>query len=241
MRNISPVHVMAQQSRRMIVSGMFVLLLGLVLVAADVFLIVVPIFGGNWYETLKVGLLVVGGLVLLFGLIRVLLGFRVPRDNPYALRMADYLVRFLDYRYTFVRNISRRGLGYVDAILIGPNGALVFYFLTKRGAFYSERNTWLEQTGGQMRPMNGNPTQEAVKDVNALRLFLQEHDLAQVPVYAVIVPAYDDTAVTIKEPVVPVGHMARVQEVLRDNYLNRERISPALVEETVNTILDGIA
>ncbi len=241
MRNISPAHVMVNQAHNLLVSGLLLGLGGLVVLALSLLLYVVPLSLAAWYRALKIGLLVLGGVLLLAAAVQVVRGLRVPRENPYALALAGVLERFLDYRYTFIRNIGRRGLGYVDALLIGPNGALVIYFLRRKGAFVSERNLWLEHSGQTLVPARDNPTQEAVKDVNALRAFLGQHGLADVPVYAVIVVVDPHTAVTARQPVVPVAHMHNVQMALYDNYLAAERIRPDRVAGVVRAIMEGIA
>ena len=232
---------MANQAQRVLVTGMLLILAGLVVLAFSLLLHVVPISLAAWYEALKNGTLILGGLLALVGGIQLLRGVRFPRDNPHALAMAGYLERFLDYRYTFVRNIGRRELGYVDAVLVGPNGVLVFYFFRKKGAFFSERNAWMERSGQALNPMRENPTHEAVKDVNALRAFLQARGLGDVPVYAVIVVADPRTAVTVQQPVIPVAHMHNVQMALYDNYLAAERVRPDRVAGVVHAIMEGVA
>ncbi len=241
MRNISPTQAMARRSRRLLISGMIVLLIGLVFLSLGMLAIVIPLYRAPWYDMLKMGLLLAGGLVSLVGSGLIVRGMRTPRDNPQALRMAQFLEPILDYRYTFIRNISRRGLGYVDALLVGPNCVLVFYFFTRHGEYFSERNVWFDRGNNKLRPSDVNPTQEAAKDVMALRDFLTTCDLASVPVYAVVVLAHNDTIVVAKQPVIPVTHMPGVQEALRDNYLSQERISQRQVHKTVEAILEGLA
>jgi hypothetical protein len=241
MRNISPAHAMVNQAHNLMVSGLLLGLAGLVTLALSLLLYVVPLSLAAWYRLAKTGLLVLGLLLLLLAGIQILRGLRVPRENPHALALATTLERFLDYRYTFIRNIGRRGLGYVDALLVGPNGALVIYFLRRKGAFVSERNLWFERSGQALVPAKDNPTQEAVKDVNALRAFLGQHGLANVPVYAVIVVVDPHTSIAAQQPVVPVAHMHNVQMALYDNYLAAERIRPDQVANVVRTIMDNIA
>ncbi|MBN2470686.1 MAG: NERD domain-containing protein [Anaerolineae bacterium] len=241
MRNISPSHTMVNQAHRILVTGMLLILAGLVVLALGLFLHVVPLSLAPWYETLKTGLLIFGVVLALLGGLQLVRSFRVPRDNPQALSMAGFLERFLDYRYTYIRNIGRRELGYVDAVLVGPNGVLVFYFFRKKGAFFQERHVWLERSGETMLPMRENPTQEAVKDVNALRAYLKPRGLGDVPVYAVVVVVDPQTAVTVQQPVVPVAHMHNVQRALYDNYLAAERVRADRVVGVVRAIMDGIA
>ncbi len=240
MHNISPARAMARQARRLFITGMIVVLVGLVLVAFGVLLVVVPLARAGWYSVLETALVGAGLLTAVVGLGLVIRGVTFPEDNQYARRMGSVLAQALDYRYTFIRNISRRGLGYVDAVLVGPNGALVFYFFARKGVFFLEGNIWFRRTeANKLRPASANPTQEAVKDVNALREYLAERGLAQVPVYAVVALPYAETVVTAQRPVVPVAHMPHVVAALRDNYLAEERIDAAAVKATVKAIMGG--
>jgi hypothetical protein len=117
-------------------TGMIVLLLGLLIVALAIFCYVIPLSRDPWYSTFQVGLLCLGLPVGLVGGALIVRGLTLPSDNPAAAYAAEVLARGLDYRYTFIRNISRFGLGYIDAVLVGPNGALVFYFVDRSGGFF---------------------------------------------------------------------------------------------------------
>jgi len=65
--------------------------------------------------------------------------------------------------------------------------------------------------------------------------------VANVPVYAVIVVVNPDTAVTVRQPIIPVSHMSNIQAALHDNYLAAERIPPDRVAATVRAIMEGLA
>lgn len=239
MHNVSPSRAMERQARRYVFAGAFVLLLGLVLAALGVFFIVIPITRADWYSAFKALCLGSGVVTGLIGAALIIRGATWPSDNKYAQIMARILARSLDYRYTFIRNISRRGLGYIDAVLVGPNGALVFYFFDGKGAFYCEGNVWYRGSGRDLRLAGTNPTQQAVKDVKALRQYLTAHGLGRMPVYAVIGVVRPETRVTVRQPVVPVAHLSDVLAVVRDNYLAAERVDSRMVQETVRVILNG--
>ncbi len=240
MHNISPARAMARQARRYFISGMIVGLAGLVLGAVGVATIVIPLTRADWYSLLQAGLVIGGLLTALVGLGLVIRGLTFPEDNQYGRVMANVLAPSLDSRYTFIRHISRRELGYIDAVLVGPNGALVLYFFTRKGTYFNEGNVWFRRQGpNDLRPSSVNPTAEVVKDVNVLRAYLVDRGLPQVPVYAVVVMPRQDTIVTAQRPVVPVAHMTNVVVVLRDNYLAAERIDAQSVKATIKAIMEG--
>ncbi len=239
MRNISPERAMVSQARQMVISGMLCLLIGLVAFACGGMLIVIPLSIAAWYSVIQGVLLALAALFLLIGVIQLIRGWRFPVDNPHALKMAQFLERFLDYRYTYIRNIAGKALGTVDAVLVGPNGVLVFCFFAQKGSFYSERNVWLRQTGRELRPAGVNPTQEAARAVGRLRDLFRQRGLGDIPTYAIIVAAYPDTAVQTQQPVIPIAHMPEVRAALADNYLSRERIRPDQVENVVRVIMQS--
>lgn len=240
MHSISPARAMERRARQWAISGLVVALVGIVLGALGIASIVIPVGRGDWYSLLQ-GLLLLAALVtFVIGAVMVLRGLTFPQDNHAARIMTDVLARGLDDRYTFIRNISRRGLGYLDGILVGPNGALVFYFFEQKGNFYCEGNVWFRQGGREMSPLRTNPTREVVKDVGALRKYLGERGLERVPVYAVLVVTHRDTVVTARRPVVPVAHMHNVLAILADNYLAAERIPAQAERGTVEAIMAGL-
>lgn len=230
---------MERRARQWAISGLVVALVGVVLGAIGMASIIIPLARAGWYSLLQ-GLLLLSGLVaVLAGAGMMIRGLTFPKDNHAARIMTDILARGLDDRYTFIRNISRRGLGYLDGILVGPNGALVFYFFEQKGNFYCEGNAWFRQ-GRELSPLRANPTREVVKDVGALREFLGERGLERVPVYAVVVVTHRDTVVTAQRPVVPVAHMHNVLAIVADNYLAAERIPAQAARHTVDAVMAGL-
>lgn len=237
MHSISPARALARQARQLVIAGAVVAMIGLVLAALGLLLIVIPVARAGWYSTIQLLLIVGGGVMILVGIGLAIRGLTIPPDNQSARIMADILARGLDYRYTFIRHIHRRDFGYIDAILVGPNGALVFFFFEKKGNFVCEAGQWLRQEGRALAVVTPNPSHEVVQDVTALRAYLAARGLAQVPVYAVVVVSNRETVVSAEQPVVPVAHMHNVLAVLRDNYLAAERIPVELARATVDAIM----
>ncbi|MBN1967488.1 MAG: NERD domain-containing protein [Anaerolineae bacterium] len=241
MHNISPARAMVRRARQYLTTGAVLALVGVLGLALLVLLVVIPFSRAAWYGGFQVILGGIGVVLLLMGGGLMVRGVLYPTDNPRAQQMAAVLARSLDYRYTFIRSLNRRGLGYVDAVLVGPNGALVFYFFHQPGQFICERNLWFVHERGQAQPKLSrlNPTHQVVKDVGALRRYFGERGLEQIPVYAVVVLTNPRTAITVTQPVVPVAQLNDVPTVLRDTYLAEDRIDAGMVKAVVQVLMQG--
>jgi hypothetical protein len=246
MENVAPSGALARRSRQMlqlafviIAAGAFITVVGLGLYAVP---LAVP---GNsvypFYNVLR-GVLFWGGVfVALGGLAFGARAYFTRIDNDLARITGDYLGQYreLDERYWFIRNIDKRGLGYIDAVMVGPPGALVFRIVDDSGNFANEKSNWLKQNrNGEMMPAPINFTEEDVVDIKALRNYLTVNGLGDVPVYGVVVFTRDEAQVQIlvKEPVVPVAHLTRLFEMLQSNYLAKERVNQSLVESVANLL-----
>jgi hypothetical protein len=230
---------MLQLAFVIIAAGVFITVVGLGLYAVP---LAVP---GNsvypFYNVLR-GVLFWGGVfVALGGLAFGARAYFTRIDNDLARITGDYLGQYreLDERYWFIRNIDKRGLGYIDAVMVGPPGALVFRIVDDSGNFANEKSNWLKQNrNGEMMPAPINFTEEDVVDIKALRNYLTVNGLGDVPVYGVVVFTRDEAQaqILVKEPVVPVAHLTRLFEMLQSNYLAKERVNQSLVESVANLL-----
>jgi hypothetical protein len=176
-------------------------------------------------------------LVVLAGVGILVRGLTLRKENVGALAVADVLGRELDERFTLIRNVSRRGLGYIDAVLVGPPGALVFRIVEEPGIFLNEGSDWLQRKGGQTFELSRlNATRECVTDVYALREYLARNALSNVPVYAVVVFTHPQTQLSARQPVVPIAELRTLTTVLRRDYLVEDRIDKDTIEKTVAVI-----
>lgn len=241
MHQISPKRAMVRRAHQYLTLGALLVLLGLVGVALAVLLLIIPFSRAAWYSVIEAVVGGGGGVLILVGAGFLLRGLFYPTDNPRAQRVAAALARSLDYRYTFVHSLSRRGLGYIDAVLVGPNGALVFFFFDQRGEFICERNLWFEHKRGQNAPvlLKHNPTREVVKDVAALRGLFAGQGMEQLPVYAIVVLLNERASITATQPTVPVAHLHDMLAVLRENYLADERLDAGMVKAAVQLLMEG--
>ena len=54
-------------------------------------------------------------------------------DNQLAWQLGTQLAAHLDRHHVFIRNISKRSTGYVDAVLISKHGILVLRIIGRKG------------------------------------------------------------------------------------------------------------
>jgi hypothetical protein len=141
-----------------------------------------------------------------------------------------------------VRNINKRGLGYIDAVLVGPPGALVFRIVDKAGIYANEKGNWLARNPqGEWLPWRLNPTDEAIVDIKALREYLALNNVPEIPVFGVVVFTKEAPAIQVvaREPVVPVAQLSDLVTQLQENYLAQDRIDPTQTKRIVDLIYDS--
>jgi len=245
MRNIAPARALARRARQYLQIAVVLVVVGFFLAAVGLFLFVVQLVPGPevpfWYQAVRTLLLFLGALVALAGIAAAIRAVTRKTENEPALITGNFLATQLDERYTFIRNINPPGAAYIDAALVGPPGVLVFRILDNEGVFANEAANWLERkANGQWTPARISPTREAVDDIQHMRDFLAKHNLADVPVYGVVVFTKDAPAISIsaKDPVVPVTLLSSVITNLSSSYLAKERIPQEMANAAVRLILD---
>src|SRR5215213_10541108 len=82
--------------------------------------------------------LLLGAALLVVAVALAIRAFTWKTDNDLAMITARFLAQYLDDRFTLIRNVSKREIGYVDAVLVGPPGTLVFRILDSEGDFVNE-------------------------------------------------------------------------------------------------------
>jgi len=221
--------------------GFILLAVGSFIAIVGFLLLTIPFVGQGsaiypLYRLIAAALVVLGIVLALAGVGLAIYGQAQPKDNPPAIKTGEFLSQIptLDGRYSFIRNINQSGLGYIDAVLIGPPGVLVFRITDLDGTYGNEAARWLKQRpDNTWEPVNRSFTEEAVIDVNAFRKYLAKRGMAEVPVYGVVVFTSDQAALIPREPVVPVTLLRDILDNLENNYLSRlDRVS----QPTVTTI-----
>ncbi len=211
--------------------------------ASIVLLTQLPVLGDfNMLGIICLGILSFIGIIV--GPISIYRGFTLEHDNQLAFQVGEMLAQSFgsDPRYKFVRNVSRRNLGYLDAVLVGPPGALVFRIVDYQGMWRNEMTEWKYQNpkNGKIVPARINPTRECARDVYALRKYLKRRGLDKVPVYGIVVfhPG-QNLVLQASGPIIPITKTERLYEVMTRDYLKVERINISQIEATVDAIIDG--
>lgn len=231
MHSLNPTRIVARRGRDAMIIGALLMLSGLV---AGGFAVLLLLFSSGFLGFIFLSL---AGLLLVVGIGFLIRGLTFRMENAPALLVNDLLARELDDRYTLIRNISRQGLGYIDGILIGPPGALVFAIVDKPGIFMNEGADWLERKGGNPFMLSRlNATRACINDVYALRKWLTKRHMTSVPVYGIVVFTDPSVQITARQPTVPVAELRTLFQVMRGDYMKADRIDAKLVEATVSAV-----
>ncbi len=245
MHNVAPTLALARRARQMLILAFFAGALGLFLsvLALSMFVIRLAIEGtaaGDLYNFVRTVLLVIGVGIVLVGVGLALRAITWKTDNSLAIKTGERLAPYLDERFTFVRNVSKFGLGYIDAVLVGPPGALVFRIVDKTGHYLNEHGNWLvrDKQGGWSPATMLNPTRDTTTDIDALRKFLAKRNLDAVPVFGVVVFTRSPNSVFVetRSPVVPVALLDNLLPVLQQQYLTQDRITAEQADAVVRKL-----
>ena len=244
MQNVSPTRNLSRRSRDFLIASAVVFLLAATLAIVGLTLhiinVVVPSNPGfEIYDLTRKAVLSVGIGLIFVSLLMALRAVTWKTDNFLAKAVGDELSQYLDKQFVYIRNISKRTIGYVDAVLVSKHGVLVFRISDRQGVFFNEKGAWLSQKDkGEWKPMRWNPTHEVVADVKKIREYLTDYKLKDIPVYGVVVftPSPPTTQFSLQEPVVPVSHANQLSYSLQDSYFAKDRIDAETVQQVVNLL-----
>ncbi|RPI93973.1 MAG: hypothetical protein EHM39_12515 [Chloroflexi bacterium] len=240
MQNINPARNITRRGRYYLSLGCLAFFGGGIALALGALFVFIPLWDSLLFTALNVLLFIVGIAGVSVGIFGFVRSQTLQKDNELAFAVGEGLSQFLDNRYTYLRNVSKRGVGYIDAVLVGPPGALVFRIVDYAGSWINERADWrLKAKGGRLRLAKTNPSREVVRDVYALRKFFAKRGLERVPVYAIVVFTSPDVALSAEGPVVPIAEVPTLFQIMRRDYLIDERIAPPAVRAAVDAIIDG--
>ena len=244
MQSINPSNKVNRRGRFYGSMGLLVFLLGLIGSAFGILLSVLPLFGDGASSIGAVCFNIVGIPIALAGIGLIVRSFSLKKDNLFAYEVGEYLKKTSlnnDARYTFIRNISHRRLGYIDGVLVGPPGALVFRTVDYKGGWINERTEWRRRgKNGKLQKANTNPTKECARDVYALREYYKKQGLEKVPVYGIIVfvTPVDKLDLKADGPIMPVTSIDYLFHYMKEDYLSEERINSPTIRKATDTLID---
>lgn len=244
MRNVAPSNSLVRRANQVKTLALLIGAVGVFVTAIGVLMTVIPLVSVTTpeYSTYSfVGnlALVTGIALLVIAVALAIRAFTWKTDNDLAMITGKFLAQYLDDRFTLIRNVSKRQIGYVDAVLVGPPGVLVFRILDVEGSFANEGANWLHrQPNGELVPARINPTREAVDDIRKVREYLDNKQIPNVPVYGVVVFTKPEQRVPLsaRDPLVPPSHLQSLVNNLRPNYLAKDRIDAPTVVQIVRVL-----
>lgn len=228
----------------MLVAAALVFLVGAGAVVAGITLHILNLViasnpGAGFYDFFRKAILTLGIGLFLTSFLMALRAITWKTDNQLARQVGALLAKQLDRNYVFIRNISKRSIGYVDAVLVSKHGILVIRISGRKGKFGNEKGHWLKRRrSGDWMPIRWNPTQQVVRNVNRIRAYLQEFGLVDMPLFAAVVFTHEAPLVelTLNDPAVPVIHGSQLLEQLSDSYFAQYRLDAKTVQRTVNLL-----
>lgn len=246
MRNVAPTRSLVRRANQLKTLAFVILAIGIFVTVVGVALNIVKLVSVTSPSYSVYGLIVniiivIGVGLVITAVIMFIRAFTWKTDNDLAKMTAAVLAPHLGDEYTLIRNVSKRQIGYVDAVLVGPPGALVFRILDDEGVFSNEGANWLQRKpNGEWVPARIDPTRECVVDIRKLREYLLPR-VGEIPVFGLIVFVKDRARAELyaKDSVVPLAHLPLMMEVLRQNYFAASRLSPEQVTAVVQALYSG--
>ncbi|MBK8023360.1 MAG: NERD domain-containing protein [Chloroflexi bacterium] len=247
MRNVAPTRSLTRRANQWKSIAFFVGAFGAFLVAIGVLMNVIQLVGVNdpsygLYNFLRGAAVFLGIIVILVSAGMLIRAFTWRIDNDLAQQTAQALGQALDDRYTLIRNISKREIGYVDAVLVGPPGVLVFRITDVTGDWANEGVNWLVRKGsGELLPAPFNPTKECQVDMEKLAAYLAARGVREVPVLGVVVFTKGEKTVRLsaRDSVIPISHLHLLPINLQTFYLNEERMNMNVASQVVKQLYDA--
>lgn len=228
MQNIAPKRVISRRANQLYTIAFLIGSGGVFLIALGVLMLLVPLDKPAFpsyplYELVR-GVFVGIGIMLLIGaVVLVARAATFRKDNDLAMETGRYLEPVLDNHFTYIRNINKRQIGYVDAALVGPPGVMVFRIVGNTGAYINEGANWLKRaSSGEWVPAGFSPTREDIADIRKVREYLAKRGVGDVPIFGMVVftPDPQRVGLTTRSPEIPVTHLINLYPALQNGYLS---------------------
>ena len=249
MLNVAPSRAITRRARDYLQIAAIAISLGIFIGFLAIAMFVVPFVNENSsafgaYDIIRSGLFLLAGVLGVVGLGLIVRAMTLKTENSLARIVGDSLALQLGSRapqFKFIRNINKRGVGYVDAVLIGPPGVLVFRITDIEGEFLNEKGKWLKRArSGRLETMRFNPTQDVIDDMKTIKDYLEMREFKDVPMFGVVVFMKDAPQVKLdrKDAVIPVTHLSGLQQYLRDGFLAKDRIDVKKASAIFDVLFD---
>lgn len=244
MKNVSTKRAITRQAYQFMVFGFGGLSLGVFLVVLSAFLGRVPLAAPNTSSASTVGFIVglfqfAGVLVAVAGIAALIRGVTFKRSNPLADRVGKVLAQALADDYTYIHSINNFRLGYIDALLIGPPGVLVFRIVERSGTLLHEGNRWLKPgPDGNWLPAGFSASRDCIVDMRAVKNFLARKQVVTEDIFGVAV-LIGDAKITEKAPLIPGVTLDGLLDRLRTGYMAKPRLDPALASVIITHLSEA--
>jgi hypothetical protein len=249
MRNLAPTRSLTRRARNFLQLAFFVLAFGAFMTVAGLFLTAIPLVATTspsfgLYNFIKNALFLVGIVIGIIGIVLAIRAVTWRTENDLARIVGNALGAYLDERYTYIRNVSKMGVAYIDAVLVGVQGVLVFRILDKTGIYLNEGDRWLRVNPRDRRwiPAGIDPTRQALADIRNLQTYLSQRGLPpDTPIFGVVVFIKDAPLVQItsKSSVLPATQLSGLYATLQGNYLAKERISRGAADAIIRLLYEA--
>jgi uncharacterized protein YggT (Ycf19 family) len=246
MINVAPARALNRRTRHALQLSLFAVAGGILAIIVGLAMKGIPLVppSDTWYGAyvlLTDVLILGGGLTIIVGAVIAIRAATWRTENDLAKVVGNVLSNHLDERYTFIRNVSKLSIGYVDAVLIGVQGVLVFRILDRTGVFLDDGDRWLRfnQRDNRWIPAGMDPSREAIADMKSLQKFFGEHGLPQdTPIFGVVVFMKEPPLVqiTMRNATIPAVTLSTLYSGLQSNYFAQERISRGAADSIVKLL-----
>lgn len=250
MRNVAPSRSLVRRANQVKTLAFVVAAAGVFALALGIFLNVVPLVtptnpSYGFYTFLRGLAVFAGGVLLVLAAGLAVRAFTWRVDNDSAKLVATALSGQLSDDYTLIRNISKMTIGYVDALLVGPPGVLIFRLVDAAGTFINEGENWVRVKGHlpsgtpEVAPLSYSPTRQTQADMDKVSAYLRAQNLSDVPVFGLVVLMKPPPTAAIERlitPKLPVAQLHDLWAVLQRAYLVEGRLDKAKADAVVRAL-----
>lgn len=229
MKSVSGGRAITRQAYQFIVFGFGGVAFGAFLIVLGAFLGRVPLAAPGSAEAATLQTIVsisqfVGVVAAGLGAAAIVRGVTFKRESPLTERVAAVLAGALGDEFVLFRGLNTLRLGFIDAVLIGPPGVLVFRIVAGSGTYLVEGDRWLKpgRHGGWV-PAGINATQECMVDMRAVRNHLARKGVPTEFIFGVAV-VVGDARITEKSSVLPAVTVDHLVQRLGAGYMAKKRI-----------------